>query len=201
MTVEQLGRVAAEVAGEVGHVALQHGAGIAVARGIDRLRQVDDDRALGADQNVVFGEVAVDDPGAEHAHHLAEQPGMEFQGLLDGQFDVIEPRRRMAVCIGHQVHQQHALVAEVGLRDLDSGGGEAIQGIDLGALPGFFLHLAAVARALRHGPRLTAVLGLAAFLVGHALAKTALRGVLVHLGAADFLAAAHDIDGRLLAAH
>ena len=92
-------------------------------------------------------------------------------------------------------------MADVGLRHAHAGGGQAIQGVDFGALPGFFLHLAPVARAFFHGARLPAVLGLAAFLIGRALAETALLGVLVDLGAADLVAAADDIDGRFLAAH
>ena len=58
-----------------------------------------------------------------------------------------------------------------------------------------------VAAAFFHGPRLPAVLDLAAFLIRGGLAEAALLGILVNLGATNVLAAAHDIDGGFLAAH
>ena len=64
-----------------------------------------------------------------------------------------------------------------------------------------FLHLAAIARAFFHRTRLPRVLDLAAFEIGRRLAETALLRVLVDLRATRRIAAAHDIDRRLLAAH
>ena len=87
------------------------------------------------------------------------------------------------------------------LRHPHPGSGQAIQGIDFGTLPNFFLHLAPIAAAFLHGARLPAVLDLAAFLVRGVLAEATLIGILVHLGAANRFAAANDIDGGLLAAH
>ena len=52
---KQFGRETAEEGGEVGHVAQQHAAGVVVARRIHRLRQVDDHRTVGAQQNIEFG--------------------------------------------------------------------------------------------------------------------------------------------------
>jgi hypothetical protein len=53
--------------------------------------------------------------------------------------------------VGHQLHQQHAVVKVVGLGHAHAGSGQAVQGIDLGALPGGFLLLAAVLAAFGHG--------------------------------------------------
>ena len=84
---------------------------------------------------------------------------------------------------------------------MHAGRGEAVEGIYLGALPGFFLHLASVARAFFHGARAAAVLGFAAFGVIDRLAKAALVRFLVDLGAAYLVAAAHDEDHGFFAAH
>jgi hypothetical protein len=107
----------------------------------------------------------------------------------------------MAVGIDNQIHQQHALEAEMRLRHPHPGSSQPIQGIDLGTLPDLFLHLAPKAAALLHGARLPAVLDLAAFLIGGVVAEAALIGFLVDFGAANVFAAANDIDGGLLAAH
>ena len=114
---------------------------------------------------------------------------------------IIQTRRRVAVRVGDQFHQQHAGMEVVRLRHAHAGSGQPIQGVDFGVLPGFFLRFAAIARAFRHGARLAAVLHLAVFRVIDALAKAALVGFLVNLGAAHLVAAANDEDHRLLAAH
>ena len=67
---QKIGGKLAEVVRQVGNVPIQHAAGVVVARCVDRLRQVDNDRPVAADEDVVLGQVAVDDPGAKHAHHL-----------------------------------------------------------------------------------------------------------------------------------
>jgi hypothetical protein len=106
----------------------------------------------------------------------------------------------VAVLVGHQFHQQHAFQHVVRLRHAHAGGGKAVQGVHFGALPGVFLFLAAVARALLDGARAAAVLDLAALGVLCGLMEAALVGFLVHLGAADLFPAAHHIDHRFLAA-
>jgi hypothetical protein len=63
-------------------------------------------------------------------------------------------RRGVAVGVGHQFHQQHALKEVVGLGHPYAGIGQPVQRVDLGALPGRLLRLAAKARALGHGARL-----------------------------------------------
>ena len=194
-------REGAEVGAQIEHITLEHFGGVAVARRVDGLRQVDDDRPALADEDVVFGEVAVNDAGAQHAHHLIHEQGVIRQRQFLAEFDIVQARRRMAVGIEHQIHQQHAGEAEVRLRHPHASGGQPIQGIDLGTLPDLFLHPAPIAAAFLHGTRLAAVLHLAAFLIGGVLAETALIGFLVDFGAANRFAAANDIDGGLLAAH
>ena len=70
---EQLGREAPEEAPQVVDVAHQHARRVVVAGRVDRLGQVDDHRAVGAEQDVELAQVAVDHAGAEHAHDLADQ--------------------------------------------------------------------------------------------------------------------------------
>ena len=76
-----------------------------------------------------------------------------------------------------------------------------MEGVDLGALPGRLLRLAAEARSLGHRPRLARVLDLAVLGVVDRLAKAPVRRFLVDLGADRLVAAANDVDRRFLAAH
>lgn len=80
------------------------------------------------------------------------------------------------------------------------GGGEAVEGLDLGGLPQRFLLMLAVARALFHGAGAAAVAHLAALLVLDGLAEAALVGFLVDLGAAGVPTAADEVDSGFLAA-
>ena len=52
---------------------------------------------------------------------------------------IVQARRGVAVRVGHQLHQQHAVVEVVRRGHAHAGGGQAVQRIDLGALPGRFL--------------------------------------------------------------
>ena len=121
--------------------------------------------------------------------------------LLGREVDVVEPRRGIAVLVGHEFHQQHAVEEVVRLGHAHAGRGQAVQRIDLGALPGRFCRLPAEARALGHGARLARVLDLAVLGVVDGLAEAALRGLLVDLGAARLFAAANHVNRGFLAAH
>ena len=81
-----------------------------------------------------------------------------------------------------------------------AGSRQPEEGVDLGVLPGGFLRLASVARALRHRARLPAVLDLAVLGVVDALPEGPLVRFLVDLGAAGLVAAADDEDHGFLAA-
>ena len=198
---QQFGRKAAEEMAQIGHVALQHRRRMVVAGGVHRLRQVDDHRAVGADQDVELRQVTVHHPRAQHAHHLADQGGMVGARQLRREAQVVQARRGVAVGVAHQFHQQHALVEVVGLGHPHAGRGQAVERIHLGALPGRLHGLPAELGAFGHGAGLAAVLGLAVLGVVHRLAEAAVGGGLVDLGAAGFFAAAHHEDHRLLAAH
>ena len=143
----------------------------------------------------------MDAAGAQHAHHLIDKQFVEGQRLAFIQLDIVEPGRRIAVGVGHHVHQQHTFVADIRLRHADTGRGEPVQRIDFGTLPDLFLHFPAVATALFHRPGLTAVLYFPAFLIRRALFEAALVRVLVHLGATHRVTTAHNVDSRFLAAH
>ena len=197
----QFRREAAEVGSQVVDVALEHQSRADVARGIHGLRQVDDHRPMAVDEHVVLGQVAVDDARAQHFHDLPDQDGVELARLLGRELEVVEPRRGVAVVVRHQLHEQHAVEEIVRLRHAHACGGQSLQGAHLGVLPGLFEFLAAEFRAFLHGPRAAAVLDVAALRVLDRVPEGALFGFLVDLGAADFLAAAHDEDDRFLAAH
>ena len=143
----------------------------------------------------------MNDAGTEHAHDLIDEHGVVFQSQFFGKLYIVESWCGMAFGVDHKVHQQNAFEADVRLRYAHPGGSQSIQGIDFGTLPDLFLHLAPVAAAFFHGACLPAVLDLAPFLVGGVVAEAALIGFLVHLGAADMLAAPHDVYRGLLAAH
>ena len=172
-----------------------------VGRRVHRLGQVDDHRAVGAEQHVELREVAVHQPGAEHHDDLADEEVVVFARLLRLQHHVVEARRGVTVFVGDHFHQQHAVEEVVGLGYPHPGIGQAEQRRHLGVLPGLLLLAPAIARALGHGPGLAAVAHLAALLVFRGLAETAFVGLLVDLGAAQLLATAHHVDRRFLAAH
>ena len=56
----------------------------------------------------------MDDAGAQHAHDLPHQRGVIVQSLLLREDQVIESWRGVAVCIGEEFHQHHALEKTVG---------------------------------------------------------------------------------------
>ena len=55
---------AAEKAGQIGDIPKQEALGVGVPGGVRGLGEVDDHRAVGGVEDVVLGQVAVDDPGA-----------------------------------------------------------------------------------------------------------------------------------------
>ena len=172
-----------------------------VSGGVDRLRQIDDDRTVSCHQDVEFGKVAVDDPGREHAHELLKQHSvMCARGLL-GQQDIVEPRRGFAVLIGHQFHQQDAVEEVERLRHTDTGRRQSVQRIDLVTLPRCFGRLTAKTGALGHRPSLARVLGLAIFGVVDRLPEAAVDRFFVDFRAAHVVSATNDVDSRFLAAH
>jgi hypothetical protein len=154
---QQFGCKLAEEVAQVLHVAQQHALGVVVARGIHRLRQVDDHRAVFGQQHVELRQVAVHDARAQHAHHLFQQAGVVPHRLLGRKGHVVQPRRGVAVGVGHQVHQQHAFQEVVRHGHPHAGRRQAVERIDLGALPDGLGHLAAEARALGHRARLARV--------------------------------------------
>ena len=172
-----------------------------VAGRIHRLRQVDDHRAVLVEQHVEFRQIAMHQPRAEHLDHFVDHERMELAGIVRMQVHVIQSRCGIAIFAGDHLHQQHAVEKVVGLGHPHAGIGQAKQRRDLGVLPVVFLLLAPVLGALGHGPGIATAAHLAAFLVFHGLAETALVGFLVDLGAAQLVAAAHHIYRCFLSAH
>src|SRR3546814_4591389 len=100
--------------------------------------------------------------------------------------DVIESLCDLAVGIGDALHHQHAFVVAIRLGHAHAGGGQSVQRIDFGVLPGDFLFPPAVAAALAaHCTRITAAARLASFLVFGQLVEATLLGVLVDFGATN----------------
>ena len=172
-----------------------------VGGGVHRLGQVDHHRPVGVHQHVEFGQVAVDQPGAQHQHHVVHHQGVVFQRLFLGEHHVAQARRHVAGVVGDQLHQQHAFQHVVGPGHAHAGVRQAAQGVHFGGLPDLFLLIAAELGALFHGPGTARAAHLAALLVVHRLLEAALGGLLVHLGALHPVAAADHIDVRLFAAH
>src|SRR5690606_37839599 len=143
---------------------------------------------------------AEDEARAPNPHHVLHHGGVVLPGLLGGHGHLTEARGHVAVAVSDQLHQQHAVDAAVGFRHPHTGGGEPVEGRHLGVVPGVLLLLATEAGAFLHGPGAAAVAPLAALLVLHRLAEAALVRLLVDCGAAQLIAAANDVDVRLLAA-
>jgi hypothetical protein len=195
----QFRREPPEARADVVDVAFEHRERAVVAGCIDGLRQVDDDGALRRDEHVVLGEIAVDQARAQHARDLVHHEGVVRARGLRREIHFAEARGRMAFRIRDQFHHQHAIEETERFRHAHAGIGEAIERIDLGVLPGFFLLPAPVSRALGDRARLAAAAHLAAFLVLRARLETALAHVLVDLRATDLAARAHHVHGRFLA--
>ena len=190
-----------EVGSHVADVALQHVEGVVVARRIHRLGQVDDHRARRRKQHVELGQVTVHQAGAQHQHDLGDQEGVVFARLVRVQHYVVQTRRRIAVLIGHQFHQQHAFKKVVRLGHANARTGQAEQRRHFSVLPGIFGFFLAELGALGHGSRLAAVTDLTAFLVFGRLTKTSFIRLLVNLGATQFIAAAHHINSCFFTTH
>ena len=91
---------------------------------LEILRQIDDDRPFGADQHIEFRQIAVNHAGAQHQHHFLHQRRMIEARFFFGEFDVVHARRGLPRGVGHQFHQQHALVKIVGLGHTHAGAGQ-----------------------------------------------------------------------------
>ncbi len=63
-------------------VTQQHGARRIVARGTDNLRKIDHHWPIRTDQYVVRGQVAMNQPAAQHQHYLPHQHAMVFTRVL-----------------------------------------------------------------------------------------------------------------------
>ena len=124
--LEQLRGEAPEEVAQVGHIAQQHALGVVVAGRVHRLGQVDDDRAVGRQQDVELRQVAVHDTRAQHAHHLANQRGVVLQRLLGREGHIVQARGRIAMGVGHQFHQQHAFMKVIRLRHPYTRSGQAV---------------------------------------------------------------------------
>src|SRR3546814_5523171 len=70
---------------------------------------------------------------------------MPLTRLVRSRLDVIESLCDLAVGIGDALHHQHAFVVAIRLGHAHAGGGQSVQRIDFGVLPGDFLFPPAVA--------------------------------------------------------
>ena len=122
-------------------------------------------------------------------------------GRFGREFTIVQARRRVAVHVSDELHQEHAVMKIKGLGNGHTGPCQAVQRVDLSALPSGLGGGTAKARAFGHGARLPSVLHFAVFGVVHRLAKAAMRGVLVDLGAAHLVTTSHDVHHRLFATH
>jgi Ni/Co efflux regulator RcnB len=116
--------------------------GVVVAGGVHRLRQVDDHRRPSvrmAQQDVELRQVAMHHAGAQHAHHLAQQRGMvDARGLVG--VKLMSFRRGAASPWASHTSSISSTPSWklYRLRHPHAGTGQAVQRVDLGALPGGF---------------------------------------------------------------
>ena len=153
-------------------------------------------RALRAEQDVEFGEVAVHDAGAQHPHHLGQQPAWSARASSaenDSSFSRGAASPSASTTSPPSARPRGNRRAPARAR----GPLPADRSCSPPRSPGRFVRLAPEARALVDGARLARVLHPAALGVVHRLPEAALVGFLVDLGAAGVLAAAHHVDGRL----
>src|SRR4051812_48342021 len=141
----------------------------------------------------------MDEPDAQHAHHLADQECVVLARDFGRQIHLGQPRRGISRGVRHQFHDQCVVEVAVGPGHAHAGFDQLVERVHLGVLPGRLRFLAAEARALGHGAHLPAAAHLAALLVLSALLETALAHVAIHLGAADLRASSHGVDGGFLA--
>ncbi|MNR59264.1 hypothetical protein D3C85_1804820 [compost metagenome] len=81
--------------------------------------------------------------GTQHQHDLPDHELVILASLLGLEHYVVEPWRRVAELIGHQLHQQHAFEEVERLGHPHTGIGQAKQRGHLGVLPGILGFLAA----------------------------------------------------------
>ncbi len=121
--------------------------------------------------------------------------------LLSRERHVVEAGGDIALFVGDELHQQHAIEADIGPGHPHPGRRQFEQGIHFGVLPHLFVLLATVFGAFLHGAGIATAAHLAPFLIDHGLLEAALGRLFIDFGAADLVAAAHHIDVGLFAAH
>ena len=189
-----------EVRVEVREVAQKVELGPGVVRGRDDLRKIDDSRPVDREQHVVGRQIAVDEIAAEQGDQLCDEIAIHAHHRLALERDLLEPRRRPALGVEHERHEEHALVEHHRLRRAHAGIDEAIQRVGLGRLPGLLGGISTELATAVHGALGPRVANLAAFLVLDVVLEAASVAVLVDLGREDQVAAADHRDGRFLAA-
>jgi hypothetical protein len=116
----------------------------------DDLREIDEGRPVHPDEDVVRGEIAVDDLAAEHPDHLRADVAVERTGGLGVDRRVDQPRRRLPLRVDDDLHEEHAPVEQERGRDPHAVGVELVEGVGLGRLPGVLRRVLAEAAPLLH---------------------------------------------------
>ena len=171
-----------------------------ISRRVHRLRKIDDHRPVARHQHIEVRQVAVHHAGAQHAHDLAQELLVRSHGAFAGEGDFAEPRRRLAVRVLDELHDQHAFQEVIGPRHAHVGVGEPVDHLDLGRLPRRFVLRLSVLRSLVHRALIAAVSHVAAFDVVGAVLKRAIVRLFVDLGDALDALARHQVDLGFLAA-
>ncbi len=179
---------------EIVHVSQQELPRVSVLRRLDRLGEIDDDRTLGVDQDVVLREIAVDDPGREHLHDLAQELIEVGARHVPVERELRETRRRLTAFVAHQLHDQHAVDEVVGRGHPDPVGVQSIDHVHFGRLPRLFLLGAAIAGAPVDGALVAGVADPPPFRVLRALLEGAMLRVLVDLGDPLMPVHLHEVD-------
>ncbi len=172
----------------------------AVVGGRDDLRKVDDRRPPNAHQYIVGREVAVNQIGCEHLHHLRAQVAVQLTCQLrrDHRFD--QSRGGLPFGVDHQLHQQHPLVEHHRGGNAHARGVQLVERVGLGRLPGLLRGRLAEPAAAIHRALGARVANRAPFLVAGVVLEIARVALFVDLGRHHLAVVAHQPDVGLLAA-
>ena len=121
---------------------------------------------------------------------------------LDGFRQLVDRAARdVTIRSGYQLHQQHSSEQTISFGDSHSRCRETQQRIHLGTLPDNLLLIPSEFGSFFHCSLPAAVSNFSSFLILNRFLETAIRHVLIDLGAANFLAATHQKNLGLFAAH
>ena len=167
---------------EILDVAHQQLARVLIARSVDGLGKINDDRAVHVHQHVEVGQVAVHDSGAEHADDFSKKTRVNALRFLAGELELVEARRRSAIGPFDELHDEDAVYEMERFGHAHTGRFQAINHIDFGRAPARFFLLATVFGPFVDGALVAARANFAPFGVLRTILKAAILRFFVDFG-------------------